>query len=178
MKKKILACALIAICLSMVAYGTTAFFSYRIITTNVITAGNVLVGFDNNDYAHPVDIVPGTTASRSVQITNIGYGAAWVRIQLDKEIILAPGVEGEADTSHVTYEIHDEFWTERDGWFYYLKVLEPGETTEPIFTEVSFSANMSNMYQKSQSKINVLVHAVQQLHNGESVFEAAGWPEE
>ena len=186
MKKKILAIALVVICLSIVAYGTTAYFTYDI-DTHIVTAGNVRIELEQLavlvpggapiEFDRPNDIVPGTSVSKIVQVKNTGYAAAWVRLELTKEIILAPGVTGEVDLSLVSYEINDEFWAEKDGWFYYLKPLEPGATTEPIFTEVSFAAHMSNMYQASQSRIDVLAHAVQTVHNGESVFDAAGWPE-
>ncbi len=186
MKKKILACALVFICLSIVAYGTVAYYTYEDTATNVITAGNVRVELEELailveggapvPFNNPNDVVPGTSVSKIVQVKNTGYAAAWVRLDLSKEIMLADGVDGEIDLSLVSYEINDEFWAEQDGWFYYLKPLAPGATTEPIFTEVSFAANMSNIYQKSQSKIHVLAHAVQQVHNGETVFEAAGWP--
>ena len=186
MKKKILACALIAICLSMVAYGTVAYISYDV-EKHVATAGNVHIAIEELailaegeapvEFTNPNDVVPGMTVSKIVQVKNTGYATAWIRLDLTKEIILADGVEGEIDLSLVSYKINEEYWAEKDGWFYYLKPLEPGATTEPIFTEVSFAATMSNMYQKSQSKIHVLAHAVQTVHNGESVFEAAGWPE-
>ena len=187
MKKKILAIALVVICLSIVAYGTHAYFTYDIIATHVVTAGNVRIELEQLsvltpggvpiEFDRPNDIVPGTSVSKIVQVKNTGYAAAWVRLELTKEIILADGVAGEVDLSLVSYEINDEYWAEKDGWFYYLQPLEPGATTEPIFTEISFSASMSNMYQKSKSEINVLAHAVQTVHNGESVFDAAGWPE-
>ena len=186
MKKKILALALVVICLSIVAYGTTAYFSYEV-NERVATAGNVRIDLEELailnegeapvEFTSPNDIVPGTTVSKIVQVKNTGYGTAWVRLALTKEIILADGVEGTVDPSLVSYKINEEYWMEKDGWFYYLKPLESGETTEPIFTEVSFSANMGNMYQKSQSKIHVFAHAVQTANNGETVFEAAGWPE-
>lgn len=43
MKKKCLTCAFIAIFLSIVAYGTTAYFSHKDTATNVITAGDVKI---------------------------------------------------------------------------------------------------------------------------------------
>ena len=186
MKKKILALALVVICLSIVAYGTSAYLSYEV-TEHVATAGNVRIDLEELailnegeapvEFTNPNDIVPGTTVSKIVQVKNTGYGTAWIRLDLTKEIILADGVEGEVDLSLVSYNINEEYWMEKDGWFYYLKPLASGETTEPIFTEVSFSANMGNIYQKSQSKIHVFAHAVQTANNGRTVFDAAGWPE-
>ena len=187
MKKKILVLALIVICLSIVAYGTTAYFTYDIVATHVVTAGNVRIELEELavlteggapvEFTRPNDVVPGTTVSKIIRVKNTGYAPAWIRLDLKKEIILADGVSGEVDLSLVSYDINEEYWMEKDGWFYYLKPLASGETTEPIFEEVSFAASMSNMYQKSQSKIHVLAHAVQTANNGADVFEAAGWPE-
>ncbi len=186
MKKKILACALVVICLSIVAYGTVAYYTYEDTATNVITAGNVRIELEELailveggapvPFNNPNDVVPGTSVSKIVQVKNTGVSAAWVRLDLSKEIMLADGVDGEIDLSLVSYEINDKFWAEQDGWFYYLSPLAPGATTEPIFTDVSFSALMGNMYQQSKSIINITAHATQTVHNGESVFEAAGWP--
>ena len=170
----------------MVAYGTVAYISYDV-EKHVATAGNVHIALEELailaegeapvEFTNPNDVVPGMTVSKIVQVKNTGYAAAWVRLDLTKEIVLAEGVTGEIDLSLVSYKINEEYWAEKDGWFYYLQPLEPGATTEPIFTEVSFAANMSNMYQKSQSMIHVFASAVQTANNGASVFEAAGWPE-
>lgn len=187
MKKKILVCACVAICLSIVAYGTTAYFTYEDTATNVITAGNLKI--DLQEWAVPedggelvpfedvMDVMPGVEVSKIVQIKNTGAQAAWVRISLEKSIVLADGVEGEVDLSLVSCDFNETDWTEKDGFYYYNTKLEPGETTEALFTKVLFAANMGNMYQHSKAVIEVLAQATQVVHNGETVFEAAGWPE-
>lgn len=186
MKKKLFACACIAICFSIVAYGTTAYFSYQDTATNVITAGDVKI--DLQEWALPdgggepvpfedvMDVMPGMEVSKIVQIKNIGGQAAWVRISLEKSIVLADGMEGEADLSFVSYDLNTQYWTEKDGYYYYNTLLNSDETTEPLFTKVIFSPSMSNLYQHSKAKIEVDAQATQVIHNGETVFEATGWP--
>lgn len=186
MKKKLFVCACIAICFSIVAYGTIAYFSYEDTATNVITAGDVKI--DLQEWAVPdgggepvpfedaVDVMPGMEVSKIVQVKNIGSQAAWVRISLDKSIVLAEGVEGEIDLSLVSYDLNTKYWTEKDGCYYYNTLLFPDETTEPLFTKVIFSPSMSNMYQHSKAVIEVDAQATQVIHNGETVFEATGWP--
>ena len=184
MKKKILVCALIAICLSIVAYGTAAFYTYEDTATNVVTAGNVRIRLEEyalvdgklEEFTDPMDVVPGTSVSKIVQVKNSGFAAAWVRIKLDKEIILAGNSPATPDTSLVRYELNTQYWAEKDGWLYYLEPLAPGATTEPIIEWVSFSAYMTNEYQQSKALIHVTAHATQTAHNGANVFEAAGWP--
>ncbi len=187
MKKKILVCACVAICLSIVAYGTTAYFTHEDTATNVITAGKVKI--DLQEWAIPeeggepvpfedaVDVMPGMEVSKIVQIKNIGEQAAWVRIALGKTIVLADGIEGEADLSLISCDLNTKNWTEKDGCYYYNTMLNPGETTEPLFTKVIFSEEMGNLYQHSKAVIEVTAHATQVVHNGETVFEAVGWPE-
>ena len=188
MKKKLFVCAFIVICLSIVAYGTAAYFSYEDTATNVITAGDVKIDLEewavSEDgsglvpFTEAVDVLPGTDVSKIVQVRNTGGQTAWIRISLDASIRLAGGVEGEADTSLISYDLNTDAWTEKDGYYYYNTALEPDETTEPLFTKVTFSAAMSNLYQHSKAIINVGAQATQKANNGQTVFEAAGWPQE
>lgn len=187
MKKKILVCAFIAVCLSIVAYSTTAYFTYEDTATNVITMGNIKIelqelavpdgGGEPIPFEDAIDVLPGTDVSKIVQVKNIGVQSAWIRVSVAKSILLADGVTGDVDLSLVTYDLNDQYWTEQDGYFYYKDILDPGETTEPLFTKVMFASEMSNMYQQSKAIIEISAQATQVIHNGETVFEAAGWPE-
>ena len=70
-----------------------------------------------------------------------------------------------------------EKWTEgEDGYWYYNKALESGETTAPLFDTVEFALKMGNEYQESTCVIDVTAQAVQTANNGSSALEAAGWP--
>ena len=109
---------------------------------------------------------------------NTGGQSAWIRVSVDKEIELAEGIEGEVDTSLVTYDLNEEYWTESDGYYYYKDVLKSGETTQPLFKKVSFEKEMGNLYQNSKAVVTVNAYATQAANNGSNVFEAAGWPAE
>lgn len=186
MKKKIFVCAFIAVCLSIVAYSTAAYFTYEDTATNVITMGNVKIelqelsvsdsGGETVPFEDALDVLPGTDVSKIVQVKNIGVQPAWVRISASKSILLAEGRTGEIDLSLVSYDLNTENWIEKDGYFYYKDVLNPGETTEPLFTKVTFASNMSNMYQQSKALIHINAQATQVANNGTTVMEAAGWP--
>ena len=54
--------------------------------------------------------------------------------------------------------------------------MSPGERTEPLFTKVTFSTEMGNLYQGSRAEIAVLAQATQVANNGETALEADGWP--
>ena len=186
MKKKIAVCAFIAVCLSIIAYSTTAYFTYEDTATNVITMGNIKIelqewsipngGGEPIPFEDVIDVQPGMEISKIVQIKNIGGQDAWVRICVDKAITLADGVEGEVDLSLISYDLNTECWIEQNGYYYYNTILKSGETTKPLFTKVTFSTDMSNLYQYSKAVIGVNAQATQVIHNGETVFEATGWP--
>ena len=186
MKKKIFVCAFIAICLSFVAYGTTAYFTYEDKATNVITMGNVKIelqeltipdsGGDPIPFKDPMDVLPGTDVSKIVQVKNIGVQPAWIRISVLKSILLAEDVLDNADVSLVSYDLNSQYWIEKEGFYYYKEPVNPGKVTEPLFTEVSFSTAMGNMYQESKAILQIAAQATQVIHNGDNVIEAAGWP--
>lgn len=98
MKKKLLAAALAAACLSLAAYGSIAYFTAEDTAANVITAGNVRIalresavpegGGDPVPFADVIGVMPGAEVSKIVEVENTGDKDAYVRIRLDKELTL------------------------------------------------------------------------------------------
>ena len=187
MRKKLIAGAVVAICLSLLAYSTSAYFTARGTATNVITSGNIQIqlqetakingqeiSFDASQ--EKINVVPAQTVSKIVKVKNTGDNAAYVRISVAKAIELAEGVQEEPDVSLITLDFDDENWTAKDGFYYYNEPLAPGATTEALFNNVTFEPEMGNMYQNSTATIKVNAQATQVKNNGASVFEAAGWP--
>ena len=186
LKQKILILSAVAICAAMTAYGTVAYFTAEDTARNVITAGNVKIELQEQmrtddgsivPFTDQMDIMPGCEVSKIVQVKNTGDQPAWIRIAVQKDIQLAQGVEGEVDLTLISFDLDQEHWSEKDGFYYYNTSLAPGQTTEPRFQTVSFAKSMSNMYQHSQAIIQVDAQATQTANNGETVFDAAGWPE-
>jgi len=185
MKKRIFAFAVVIICLAIVAYGTSAYFTHEQTATNVIASGSIKVELqewsDTGNGLVPFEdaygVMPGMEVSKIVQIKNIGGQSAWIRVSADKTIQLAECVDGEVDLSLISYDLNADFWTEKDGFYYYNTILQPNEVTEPLFTKVIFSATMSNMYRNSKAVIDVTAQATQIANNGTCALDAAGWPE-
>ena len=185
MKKKLFTGAMAAICLSVSAYGTIAFFTAENTANNVITAGNIKIDLqekadsgDGNltDFKDVTGVMPGTEVSKIVQVENTGDKDAYIRIKVDKALELAGNVQGESDLSLVTMDYDTRHWTLDDGYYYYNAPLSAGETTEPLFTEVIFSKDMGDMYQNSKVTITVDAAATQVDNNGDSALTADGWP--
>ena len=187
LKKKIVTASATVIVGALAIGGTAAYFTAKGTARNVITTGNIeiaLLESKINDQGEKVPfedvlgVMPGEKVSKIVEVENTGGQSAWIRVSVDKEIELAEGTEGEVDTSLVTYDLNEEYWTESDGYYYYKDVLKSGETTQPLFTKVSFEKEMGNLYQNSKAVVTVNAYATQAANNGSNVFEAAGWPAE
>lgn len=191
MKKKILYVALIVICLSIITGGTLAYFSVADVARNVITAGTVdfsiveqqmmtdggLVPYPNE----PIDIMPGTSVSKIVSVRSESE-PAWVRMTYTVTVFNAAGEEMDIPREElekvIIIEPDGSGWTKNGSWWYYEKAIKSGEETTPLFDSVSFSGpNMGNEYQNCKVYVDVIVQAVQQAHNGNSVMEAV-WPQD
>ena len=181
MKKKLLILSLAAICLAITAIGTLAYFTSEGTAHNVITTGGVEIAVQewaDEDKQTPFEdlegIMPGMTVTKIAEIKNTGASDAWVRVKVEKNIQLQG--EGKPDTGLVELTLNTADWTEKDGYYYYTKVLKPGEVTAPIFTAVTFKPDMGNEYQKATATVNVSAQAVQTANNGATVMDAQGWP--
>lgn len=187
MKRRIWMSAVVAIGFSILAYGTSAYFTAEEKAHNVITTGNVDIDLIEKadpdgdgvleDFKDVTGVTPGTDVSKIVTVKNTGGQPAWVRIKLIKTITLENGETKDLDASLVSYDVNTTNWTEKNGYYYYNVELAPGAETEPLFTKVAFSGKMENLYQNSQTVIDVQAQATQVANNGITVFDAAGWPE-
>ena len=188
-KKKMVTIAVLLLALTMLGYGTIAFFTAEKTATNVITAGNIDIELQETavtedgrtiifeESQERFGVMPGEEVSKIVQIVNTGDNEAYVRIGIEKSIKLAEGVSGEPNTDLITMDFNSDNWTAKDGYYYYSQPLAPGTKTEPLFRNVIFNPSMSNMYQGSEAIIKVYAQATQVKNNGATVFEAAGWPQ-
>ena len=192
MKKKILALAMVAISLSIVAYGSLAYFTASGTAHNVITSGAVAIevvewmleGDEQVPYPkeEPIKVMPGVTVSKIVTVENKD-AKAFVRANFAVTVKDAEGEIMELDEatleSLILIAVNDEYWLtkEEDGWYYYKDIAGSDVATEPLFSEVTFAAKeMGNEYQNCTVEIDVNAQAVQAANNGENVLEAAGWP--
>ena len=189
MKKKFIAGAVVAVCISLVTYGTLAYFTHEDTATNVITSGNIKIELQETAITEDGQIVefeqsqdrfevmPAQSVSKIVKVQNTGDNDAYIRIAIDKVINLVEGVEGTPDVDLISMDFDYDNWTLKDGYYYYNEPLAPGETTNELFNNVKFDPAMDNTYQNSTAIINVDAQATQVKNNGTDVFTAAGWPE-
>ena len=181
MKRKLLILSVLAICIATLAAGTLAYFTSEGKAHNVIITGGVEITVQEwadegrtTPFEDLTGVMPNTTVTKIAEIKNTGASDAWVRVKVEKNIKLQG--EGTSDTSLVELTLNTADWTEKDGYYYYTKVLKPGEVTAPIFTAVTFKPDMGNEYQNATATVDVTAQAVQTANNGATVMDAQGWP--
>lgn len=187
MKKKLFVCAVLLILVSVLAYGTVAYFTAEGTARNVIAAARsfgieVVESAVNEDgelipFENVSGVMPGSEVSKIAQVKNTGEAEAYIRVQVKSQILLAQGVEGTADQSLISMDFNTVDWTEKDGYYYYNRALKPGELTEPLFTTVTFASTMDNLYQNCTVVIDVNAYATQSANNGATPWDAQGWTE-
>ena len=180
MKRKILPICLVALLLALVSAGTYSNYVYTQKASNVITTGGVDIALHEMTAAgepypsDPVTIMPGDVVSKQVTVENTGNSPAFLRIKL------TPGVNDDALTAVdcIQMDINHTHWTEQDGYYYYNEILQPGQTTPALFTQVTFVGHkVTNEYLGKLFSLDVAVQAVQSEHNGTEPLQALGWPE-
>lgn len=178
MKIKILLLCLIIVLFSMVSVGTYAYYTKSVVATNTVTSGSVDIIIHETDGngepypTEPVVILPGDVVNKVVTVENSGNQPLYLRVRL------IPGVNDPALSAHdcIHMDINDTDWTEQDGYYYYNRALNPGETTPALFTKVTFVGDkVTNAYLGKMFSLDVAASAVQSVHNGESALEAQGW---
>lgn len=181
MKRKLLILSLLVILAALTAAGTLAYYTDIARTHNVITSGNVNIDLlewadeaRTKPFKDKQGVMPGTKVTKIVEVKNTGTGAAFLRLWVEKEVYGAD--QKPMDTKPVSLNFNDTDWTYLEGYYYYNRSLEPGKTTEPLFTTVTFDPLMGNEYQNAAAHVKVTAYAVQSANNGDSPQAAKGWP--
>ena len=181
MKKKLSIIFGIIAILAVISVGTLAYFTSEQNAENVISAGNIKLEIhektaSGEDFPKEgIIVMPGDTVSKIVTVENTGDHPLYLRVKLTE------GVSDEAltDDDCLDININRSCWLEKDGYYYYYRALQSGETTEQLFSEVYFDLyNIDNKYLGKHFTLNVAASAVQSENNGSDVLNAIGWPEE
>jgi len=130
--RKHLIIAAAIICNLTAAGCVTAYFMSADEAANVFRTGYV----DSEiveDYDPPPVLIPGISFKKNVAVRNTGTCPSYVRIQ-------AVFSDGDME-KQCTLDWNTEDYDYKEGYYYYKKILETGETTEPLFTSVKVSEN-------------------------------------
>ena len=183
MKRKLLIVSVLAILVAVTAAGTLAYFTDTGTAHNVITTGNVDIELKEwadkartQPFENKTGVMPGMEVTKIVEVKNTGTGAAFLRLYVEKNVYGADQKPMKSDPVSLDFDNRNWTYSESEGYYYYNRPLEPGKTTEPLFTTVTFDPLMGNEYQNASAHVKVIAYAVQSANNGDSPQAAKGWP--
>ena len=183
-KKRILCLTVLVICLATLATGTMAYFVAEETAYSVITTGCLYMELKQETAdGQPLpeetvmNVVPATAADQVAYVKNKGSVPFFTRVVVEKKITPAEGSDAQLDAALVTLNINEDDWTEKNGFYFYKYILQPGQETAPLYTEVGFAPEMGNAYMYAKVEIRVLAQAVQSANNGADATLALGWSE-
>ena len=181
-KARLLLIALAAILLTVLTQPTLAYYTTIGKATNVVTSGDIQLVIhektaDGSNFpAEGVYIMPGDIVSKQVSIENVCTHPFYLRVKL------VSGSTNEALSTEdcLKMDIDTENWTYKDGFYYYNVILQPGETTPTLFTQVEIVGNkVDQTHIGSMLSLTVNAYAVQSENNpADFPWTASGWPAE
>lgn len=136
-------------------------------TDNFLSMGSYKTSIEE-EYTQPDHVDPTQEVSKIVNVKNSGSVGAFVRVAIEKQIgdvdkdgNFVPDEKPDPDMILIHY--NDTIWKDGgDGYFYYLKELKAGETTEqPLFKSYILSEKAGNEYKKKQGHIIVKMESIQ-----------------
>ncbi len=179
-RSKLLLIALAAILVTVLTQPTLAFYTTVGTATNVVTSGNIQLKIhektaSGEDFpAEGVYVIPGDIVSKQVSVENISTHPFYLRVKL------VGGATNEALTPDdcMKLDLNTQNWTEKDGYYYYNQILQPGEITPALFTQVEIvGSKVDQTHIGSTLRLTVNAYAVQSENNpAEYPWSASGWP--
>lgn len=181
-KSKLLLIALAAILATVLTQPTLAYYTTIGRATNVVTSGSFDMRIhektaDGSEFPEEgVYIIPGDIVSKQVSIENVCAHPFYLRIRL------VSGSDNQALSPEDCLKVNIDTgnWTEVDGYYYFNRILQPGEITPPLFTQVEIvGSKVDQSHIGSMLTLTVQSQAVQSDNNpAEFPWLAAGWPAE
>ena len=184
MKNKIFVLGICAVVMVLLTQKTVAYYTAVGKATNVITTGDI--SFEIHETTNlgglfpseGVIVLPGDVVSKQVSIESVCDQPFYLRVKIEY------GIDSEVlgATDCFALNVDTVNWTEYDGWYYYNSIVEPGDETPYLFTEVEIvGSKVDNRYIGKTLTLDVIAQAVQSVHNplvDGHVYTASGWPQE
>lgn len=181
-KARLLLIALAAILLTVLTQPTLAYYTTIGKATNVVTSGDIQLMIhektaDGSDFpTEGVYIIPGDIVSKQVSVENVCSHPFYLRVKL---VSSTNNAELSAEEC-LKMDINTDDWTFVDGFYYFNRILQPGETTPLLFSQVEIvGSKVDQTHVGSALSLTVNAYAVQSENNpAEYPWDASGWPAE
>lgn len=184
--KLIAVIATLTLTVAFFIHTTVAYFTHTVVSpSNQIFTGKMEVELQSSsvigDLVMPdgsVRIMPGVTVQKTVSAKNTGTLPLYVRVKVTPEIVLADAYadrKDEINLSYISFNFDNQNWLYQDGYYHYADMLTGGDATNDLFSQITFSNEMNNIYKDSKMYVTVRIEVVQASSNGENVLQASGW---
>lgn len=186
LRRKMAVIAVTAIILTILSQGTLAYKSVIGTATNVVTTGSIKLAIHEVTEAgesfpeNGVVVRVGDVVSKRVSVENLCGHPFYLRMKL---VYSAEDQALQGSTEECFQpNIDESMWQLVDGWYYYKGIVEPGQRTPNLFTEVKvLTPAVRSKYAGETLTMTVVAHGVQSENNplvDGAVWTAAGWPQE
>lgn len=134
-----------------------AYYTYQksIENTIVLAYNEIQV---NEIYEPPLKMQKGISYKKEPTVKNIGNIDCYVRV---KSLLPDSRVESEIT---IDYNLNDYTYNDIDKYYYYNKILKPGETSKPLFTSVTIHSDAKDIV-LDNFDIYIYAESVQTIEN-------------
>ena len=180
-KMQMLLIALATIIITFLTRPTLAYYSVIGTATNVVTSGGIELKIhektaDGQNFPEDgVYIIPGDIVGKRVTVENVCRHPFYLRVRLVSRVNNSELTAEEC----MRMDLNLKDWTLRDdGYLYYNVILQPGEMSKPVFTQVEIVGEKIDQQDVGTTlSLTVSAEAVQSEHNpADHPWEASGWP--
>lgn len=163
-----------------------AFITRTIKADNIFTFGNLKMQLlqttiENGKEVEVVDkdsfdVTTESKISRKIKVKNLGKHPMYVRISLNF-VATSSKKEDLNIQDSIIFDINNNDWIYKDGWYYYKEQLLPGKTTQTLIENITFDTEkLINNYDVNKFDLEINSYAVQSENNKGNVLQAKGWP--
>lgn len=142
MKKKIISIALVVAMIAIIAAGSFAYFTDTDDATNTFTVGKVDITLTEPKWVESGSkdadtVYAGEPLAKDPTVTVAdNSNPCFVRVKVENLGQFGPKGDITYRTDYVTGKLGENWVDGKDGYFYYTKVLEAGQTTDALFDQV------------------------------------------
>lgn len=165
-KKKIMTVALAVALIAILACGTLAYFTADDAAQNKISIGNVAIELqepswveEDAEKAYPTQVIP-----KDPQVENTGANACFIRVKVEGLDCLIDAELSENEVG-LMFDEADGYntsdWALKGDYYYYLEIVEPGDTTTALFDSIVIPADTVNGDPSVIYSIDISAEAVQ-----------------
>ena len=146
-----------AVCLGLAALwagqirGSGAYLTDRADKVNVMLASETEIHIDEN-FEPPVNPVPGSSFVKEPRIVNDAASSCSVRARIEFSTL-------EGEKACMAPEINAAWVRGEDGYYYYDRILEAGQTTLPLFSRIRFREDLTQEELDAALPFEIYVYA-------------------